>query len=422
MTERIALCADSATLGAPGLVGLDGEAFEAQAWLVVFSSGTEARKQIAHDESITTAWVVSADDVDGINLAAVLKRDRPTLRVYMIRFDADGSFCSRAHTASIDGVLGRSAFVRCYFDSKKSLIGRRSSVVAPEVRTIESDSNNAIQQSPKEDSVLGRNAFVLPVVSGSGGVGKSAVAALGAIAGSMMGFSTLLLDYDLQFGDAAEMLGVRDALALEEAIAYPASIEQLRSQEGKPALLAAPAHLEDADVVVGALPELLVRLSGRFDLIVANTGGAWAEQHALLLERSNAALFLVGQRASSIQTCKHALELCSRCGIATGQFRFAVNRCAKNALYTALDVSCALRGAKVSELRDGGREVEECLAAGCALELARSGNAFYESVEHVLAELVPGGMTALEQAAGKRASGQAKRRGVRAKSKKRSTR
>ena len=51
--------------------------------------------------------------------------------------------------------------------------------------------------------------FLLPVVSGSGGAGKSAVALLAAHAAQGLGLRTLLLDFDLQFGDMAQLMGVK---------------------------------------------------------------------------------------------------------------------------------------------------------------------------------------------------------------------
>ena len=91
---------------------------------------------------------------------------------------------------------------------------------------------------------------------------------------------------------------------------------------GKPALLAAPRRLEAYEAIAAEGPALLDCLMPRFDVIVANTGAAWREEHALLLERSSKALFLVDQRASSLRACKHAFELCARCGIATSPFVF----------------------------------------------------------------------------------------------------
>ena len=49
-----------------------------------------------------------------------------------------------------------------------------------------------------------------PVVSGSGGAGKSTVSVLSALIAQRMGYNTLLLDFDLQFGDAPALMGVQN--------------------------------------------------------------------------------------------------------------------------------------------------------------------------------------------------------------------
>lgn len=255
-------------------------------------------------------------------------------------------------------------------------------------------------------------AFLLPVVSGSGGAGKSSVSVMAALIVRSLGYRTLLLDYDLQFGDAALMAGVENALSIDEALAHPDRLEREFRRDPGLAVLAAPARLEAAEDVVCAMPQFLDDVSSLFDVIVANTGAAWAEQHAVLLERCSAALFLIDQRASSVRACRHALELCARCGIASGPFQFAVNRCAKGAPLTSADVSCALQGAPVYEIKDGGRDVEDYLGGGAAPELLESRNDFCTSLEHVMRSLLPGAAQLIEMpedsAEGRRAS---KRRG-----------
>lgn len=234
-----------------------------------------------------------------------------------------------------------------------------------------------------------RKGLIIPIVSGSGGAGKSSVSVAAAYCAASRGFRVLLIDCDLQFGDVANMVGVKGALTLDAALAFPERLENEISGEGNLAVLAAPARLEDSEVVARKLPGLLSALTGRFDVIVANTGAAWADYHAILLERSSVALFLMDQRMSSVRACKHALELCARCGIASGPFRFALNRCAKGAPLTSLDVSSVLDNAPVFELRDGGRDVEDCLSAGAMEELFEARNDFIVSVDHVIGQLLP---------------------------------
>ena len=231
--------------------------------------------------------------------------------------------------------------------------------------------------------------FLLPVVSGSGGCGKSTVSVLSALALQQAGLNTLLLDFDLQFGDMAELLGVERPLRIDEALAQPARLDALRSQGNLPALLAAPLRVELAESIANQAGGLIDELRGRFDVVVANTGSAWAEQHAVLLERSSKALFLIDQRQTSLRASARALELCARCGIAVNPFVFVLNGCGKGAPLSVLDASSALRGAHVHELSDGGLEVEELLASACGLELLDSDNDLMEGLTGLLSEILP---------------------------------
>lgn len=233
-------------------------------------------------------------------------------------------------------------------------------------------------------------AYVLSVVSGSGGAGKSTVAVLAACLAARRGLRTLLVDADLQFGDAADLLGSSGAPTVDEVLADPGLLDA-PADAGVPALVAAPHRLELAEALAAQLPRLLEEASARFDAVVVNTGASWSEGHALVIERSARTLFLVDQRASSVRACRHALELCARCGIATGSFLFLLNRCAKGVPFTSLDVSCALQGAPVRELRDGGPAVEELLGSGLAQTLASERNELRESLGAVLDDLLPGG-------------------------------
>ncbi len=249
-----------------------------------------------------------------------------------------------------------------------------------------------------------RSGLLIPVVSASGGCGKSAVALLSAYILQAAGFNTLLLDFDLQFGDMAELMGVERPLRIDEVLTAPARLDSLKSEGNAPALLAAPAHVDAAEAVIEQAADLIDGLRTRFDVIVANTGSAWAEQHAVLLERSSKVLFLVDQRRTSIRATRRALDLCGRCGIAVNPFVFALNGCGKGAPLTSIDVSCALKGSEVRELRDGGPDVEDLLAAGAPFELVDYGNDFCESLRVVLADMLPAEVAQRLQAGGESSS------------------
>lgn len=433
MTASIALCADSESLVRPELIGLSGERLEAQPWLSVFSEGARARAGVAGNCSCEEAWVVSSDDVEPINLAAALKRDAPRRRVFLVTSNGSGSLRSRVNAAGIDGVFDRVQFAERYRRLKERSLpttggnvlragGSRDRDIARAdggegqeaahaamgvgVDAVQASGQNAParpartfvataggtevlprQRQPAPRPQGGGQAFVLVVASASGGSGKSTMAALSAVFAQGLGHRTLLLDADLQFGDERVLLGAESPRTLDEVAAGAAL--PAPSEGDLPALLAAPARLEDSERLAAALPEVIDRAGAAFDVVVVNTGPFWGEQHAVLAERASRVLFLVDQRASSLKACKHALELCGRCGIPTTPFLYAVNRCKRGAPLSSIDVSCALKGAAVAELRDGGRAVDELLSSGLPLDLVRDENPLCVSLESLLADVLP---------------------------------
>lgn len=401
----VALCADTMSLQHPEAIGLAGENLAAQGWLRIFPSAEEARRFLRADHLVDEIWVASSDDVSPINLAATLKRDRSDRCVCMLAFEDTGSLKSRVGAAGIDASLTRQALAERYARRKQAHAGPwpvggsagSAAALAPSPAPMSTQAPLSQPMCYEDRRPRAHAGFLLPIVSGSGGAGKSTVAALSALIAQRMGYNTLLLDFDLQFGDAPVLMGVQNPLAIDDVLATPSRLDQLRSDGRQPALLAAPRHLEDSEAVIGHASQLLEQLMSRFDVVVANTGAAWAEQHALLLERSSKALFLVDQRPSSLRACQHALDLCARCGIATGPFLYAVNRCTKNAPFTSIDVSCALRGAHVLELKDGGSEVEELLGAGLPFDLLTSKNDLCASLERALSGVLPGDRRAMPQ-------------------------
>lgn len=419
----VALCVDETSMGHPELIGLAEEKLFAQQWLRLFSSGADVRAFLRNDRSVDEVWVVSCDDVEPINLAATIKGDRGDLRVCLVSFQGTGSLLSRASAAGIDATLTQQAFAIRYAAFKRvrsvphpppgasdpSTLRDSGPLFQPQEpfsETSEASSEprrlhpSAVVDVPSVEpearqiefpltQEAASDALLLPIVSGSGGAGKSTVSVLSALLAQRRGLKTLLLDFDLQFGDMREMAGMPDALGIDDILADPARLAQLAPTADMPAVLGAPRHLEEAESIARQAPALLDALKRMFDVIIVNTGAAWAEQHAVLLERCSKALFLIDQRGSSIASCRRALDLCARCGIAVGPFLFAVNFCAKGAPLTSIDVSCALRGAQTIELADGGAEVEEIMSEGHPMDLIESGNPLVQSLDGFLEGVLP---------------------------------
>lgn len=298
-----------------------------------------------------------------------MKKDNPQCVVCLVSPKVSGSITSRAKAANIDSVI-----------DLRSLKERISGIEASCQANKNSD-KIAINYVPKNGNKnSGKQAFVLTVMSASGGSGKSCVSTMISVLCQAAGFNTLLLDADFQFGDCSSMLGINNAISIDSFINDTSQINKLKCVSNLPAVLSAPSKPELSDIMTEKLPEILDILKTHFDVIIVNTENYWSEKQALLLENDTRSLFLIDQRPSSINSSKKALDLCSRCGIATGSVSFVLNKCSKHALFTSIDVSCALKGASVFEIMDGGLDVDECLTCGKPLDLIHSRNNFAVSL------------------------------------------
>ena len=441
MSNRTILCLDTESLQHPELIGLEDENLLSQPWLSVFTDACKARQSLLNDAHNSKVWVVSSDSMDGINLAAALKADDARRQVDLVTFESSGSALSRCRAAGIGVICGRNEFVHAYAamkeqgrkaqDHAESNVSKDSALDGPRVdleqrmtsvttkeevakKTSENVRNKhdtrkgnssvfspisalAIDEpllnlSKITKPTIQKNAdFSIAVVSGSGGSGKSTLSVCAALLYQELGFKTLLLDADLQFGDMAYMLGRDNALTISDLIEEPERIVRIAPEDGMPAVIAAPEYLEQSELIMTHFAEIIAFVKRYFDVVVINTGAFWTEQHAQIIESVDKTLFVLDQRPSSVRACSRALSLCSRCGIAIKPFEYALNFCSRHALLTPLDISCAMQGISVQEIKDGGKEVGELLGASLPKELLRTKNVFVQSMRELCVALLPEG-------------------------------
>lgn len=379
----ILLCANQESVQQPVLLDLAGENLLAQQWLEVQVSAREARRASRVFEEI---WVVSSNDIEAINLAAALKKDHQGVPVYLVAAEGTGSLKSRAKAANLDAVISQKQMVERYRSFKRrNMLGRTDSFTHEKQETTKPVLTDVFPVS----SGSSHSSLIIPVLSATGGSGKSSISVLLAFLSQKRGYNTLLIDADLQFGDAHFLMGSSQALTVSKALANPLLLSQLNTKRNSPALLAAPNNLEQSEIVSTQIASLLEHCSTYFEVIIINTGAFWAEQHIALLEKATRAVFLLDQRPSSIRDCNHALEYCARCAVATQPLRFVLNRCSRNAIFSSIDASCGLQGAPVVELQDGGRVVSELLGAGQPADLIASKNALCVSLEKIIEDVLP---------------------------------
>jgi pilus assembly protein CpaE len=213
---------------------------------------------------------------------------------------------------------------------------------------------------------------------------------MSALVAQRRGARVALVDLDLQFGDMGYLAGREPSNKMRHL-----SLAQLCAEDGLPALsdgelalVLAPDRPEQGEQFAPAIPRLLDRLAACRDLVVVNTGSFWTDVHARALRRCDHLVFLMDQRATSIEACKQVVDLCLRLQTPQVRFHYVLNGCGRHAALTPLDVGLALGGVEVCGLADGGTLVDELLALGCPLELLGSGNALVASLEGFLDGLI----------------------------------
>lgn len=384
--NNVALSLDTQCAKNPALINLKKEDLANNDWLNVFTNASKFREFVNNSQTNNELWILSSDNIEAINLAAACKKDKPASTVCLISYDLSGSLKSRAKAAGIDSVLNVDSFIE-RFEANK----RANDLLKNQSKAVTNIQKMNMNKVPNLSSSSGNTSkcFVLSILSASGGSGRSTVSVMSALLSQSYGLNTLLLDGDLQFGETSLLIGAKNPLTIDELIANPTKINNLKANGNIPAVLAPPSMPELAEKVLENFSSLLKLLKEKFDVIVINTSSFWNELQAILLENENKSLFLIDQRPSSIHSTKTAIDLCDRCGIATGSVLFALNRCSKKALFSSVDVSYALNNATVVEVVDGGLEVDECLSSGQALDLIQNQNPFAVSLWNILEDLLP---------------------------------
>jgi pilus assembly protein CpaE len=340
-----------------------------EAGYMVFTSSEDCRAALRQAPVRVQVIVMEEGDmVTPINLAAALSKDCRERDIYLMAKAPSGSLTSRAKAAGVRGLINK--------QQAECLLGIETATkVAQEPRQVLSI-----------PVALRSAGFTVGIVSGRGGVGKSTIALLLAVLAQQRNLRVALVDLDLQFGDLSFLAGQEPAHAIvrktiEQSLDHriPFSLHA-----GELVLVEGGALPEQAERLALQTSQLLEVLGAQADLVVVNTGSFWTEIQAVLAAKSTQLLFLMDQRASSIEGCRQAIELCIRLQAAQAKFFYVLNRCGSHAALSAQDVSLALGGVDVFALADGGPLVDELLSLGRPYELLQSKNPLVNSLVPLL--------------------------------------
>ena len=190
---------------------------------------------------------------------------------------------------------------------------------------------------------------VVTVFSPKGGSGKSVVSTnLAVAAATHAGTKTLLIDLDLQFGDAAIMLGLAPDNTVRELLGTPTALdgEKLgvyteRHSSGVD-VLPAPMSPEDAELVgEEAIRSLLQVAREAYDLVVVDTAPFFYGPMLATLDQTDELLLLCNPDVPTLKNVRLTLKTLELLSFPEERLRIVLNRASAN-LMDRGDVEAAL--------------------------------------------------------------------------------
>jgi pilus assembly protein CpaE len=248
------------------------------------------------------------------------------------------------------------------------------------------------------------------VFSPKGGTGKTVISTnLATALAKREGRRTLLLDLDLQFGDAAIVLGMEPEKTIYDLVVAPGELDPeklagyvTRHKSGLD-VLAAPMRPEDAELIVESKVTALIEVArASYDAIVVDTSPFFHGPMLATLDRTDELLVLCGLDVPTLKNVRLALQTLELLSFPTSRVRFVLNRANTKVGLSKKEVETALKVQIGVEL-PSDRQVPVSVNQGNPIVLSDSGSDFAKAL-YALAKTIV-------QADNKGAS-QKKRRGL----------
>jgi pilus assembly protein CpaE len=248
---------------------------------------------------------------------------------------------------------------------------------------------------PSEAS-SGRRGQIITVFSPKGGTGKTVTATnLAAALAKYERRKTLLLDLDLQFGDAAIMLGIEPEKTIYDLVVAPGELdsEKLAGYTTKHVsgldMLPAPLRPEDAELVTEAkLGRLLEVARSSFDCIVVDTSPFFHGPMLATLDRTDELLLLCSLDVPTVKNLRLALQTLDLLSFPKQRIRVVLNRANSKVGMKTNEVEGAL-GMKVRFEVPSDRAVPLAVNRGKPVVIDDEGSDVSRAIRHIAKGLFP---------------------------------
>src|ERR671913_319752 len=241
----------------------------------------------------------------------------------------------------------------------------------------------------------GRRGRVLTVFSPKGGTGKTVTATnLATAFAKYEKKRTLLIDLDLQFGDAAIMLGLEPEKTIYDLVVAPGELdsEKLAGYITKHTcgldILPAPLRPEDAELVTETkLARLLEVARESYDIIIVDTSPFFHGPMLATLDRTDELLMLCGLDVPTLKNVRLSMQTLELLSFPSSRIRFVLNRANSKVGMKKTEVEGAL-GITIGFEVPSDRAVPLGVNRGAPPAVADTGSDFAKAIRAVAKSLL----------------------------------
>ena len=242
---------------------------------------------------------------------------------------------------------------------------------------------------------VGKRGRILTVFSPKGGTGKTVTATnLASAFAKYEKKRTLLIDLDLQFGDAAIMLGLEPEKTIYDLVVAPGELdsEKLAGYITKHTcgldILPAPLRPEDAELVTETkLARLLEVARESYDMIVVDTSPFFHGPMLATLDRTDELLMLCGLDVPTLKNVRLSMQTLELLSFPASRIRFVLNRANSKVGMKKSEVEGAL-DVKIGFEVPSDRAVPLGVNRGAPPAVADTGSDFAKAIREVAKSLL----------------------------------
>ena len=237
---------------------------------------------------------------------------------------------------------------------------------------------------------------VITIFSPKGGTGKTVISTnLAAALAKNEHKKTLLLDLDLQFGDAAIVLGLEPTKTIYDLVVAPGELdsEKLAGYVTRHAcgldVLAAPLRPEDAELVTESKVTALLEVArASYEAIVVDTSPFFHGPMLATLDRTDELVVLCGLDVPTLKNVRLALQTLEQLSFPASRIRYIMNRASANVGLKTREVEDGLK-VKVAHELPLDRSVQVSVNRGEPTVLVHKRSDFSRAFTPVVKQLAP---------------------------------